>query len=61
MMLEKPSKRDFLIILAVLFIGIVVAVEITYYAAQLYIAAQHADDPLSQTGGLKPAQSVDKK
>ena len=55
------SKREFLTILAVLLIGIAGAVEITYYLAQRYLAAQHADDPLERAGGLKPGQAVDKK
>ena len=46
------SKRDLLIILAAVLIGVGVTVEITYYVAQWYFAAQRADDPLSQAGGL---------
>ncbi|HEY3791367.1 MAG TPA: hypothetical protein VGM09_06010 [Bradyrhizobium sp.] len=55
------SKRDFLIVLAAVLIGGAITVEITYYAAQWYIAAQRADDPLSRAAGLKPAQAIDKK
>jgi len=55
------SKRNFLIILVAVLIGVGITVEITYYVAQWYFAAQRADDPLSQAGGLKPAQAIDKK
>ena len=55
------SKRDLLIILAAVLIGVGVTVEATYYLARWYFAAQHADDRLSQAGGLKPAQAIDKK
>jgi hypothetical protein len=55
------SKRDLLIILVAVLIGVGITVEITYYVAQWYIAAHRADDPLSRAGGLKPAQEVDKK
>jgi len=39
-------------------IGVGITVEITYYLAQWYIAAQHANDPLSR-GGLKPAKAME--
>lgn len=59
-MFGNNSKRDFLIILVAVLIGVGITVEITYYVAQWYIAAQHANDPLSR-GGLKPAQTIEKK
>ena len=30
-------------------------------AASRYFQIQHADDPLSRTGGLKPSQAIEKK
>jgi hypothetical protein len=41
----ETSKRNFLIILVAVLIGVGVTVELTYYVAQWYFAAQHADDP----------------
>jgi len=41
--------------------GIAITVEVTYYVAQRYIAAQHSWDPLTHAGGLKPSQAIDKK
>ena len=55
------SKRGLLITLVVVLIGVGITVEITYYVAQRYFAAQRAYDPLSRTGGLKPSQAIDKK
>ena len=55
------SKRELLIIAAALLIGVAGTVEITYYVAQWYFAAQHADDPLFKFGGLKPDQAIGKK
>lgn len=60
-MFENISKRDFLIILVALLIGGAITVEITYYAAQWYLAAQHAEDPLEKAGGLNPAKAIEKK
>lgn len=55
------SKRGLLITLVVVLIGVGITVEITYYVAQRYFAAQRAYDPLSRTGGLQPSQAIDKK
>jgi len=58
---DELSKRAFLIIVVAMVIGVGITVEITYYLAQWYIAAQHADDPLARAGGLKPSQAIDKQ
>ncbi len=59
-MFDELSKRDFLIILVALLIGVGITVEATYYVAERYFAAQHADDPHARAGGLKPSQAIDK-
>ena len=55
------SKRGLLITFAAVLIGVGITVEITYYVAQRYFAAQRAYDPLSRAGGLEPSQTIDKK
>jgi hypothetical protein len=52
-MFDELSKRDFLIILVALFIGIVITVEVTYYVAERYFAAQHSYDPLARAGDAR--------